>query len=238
MATASSMIFRALRLTGEKIHGGTLTSSEATDYLSDLNSMLDSWSIERLMCYQILQESFSLTSAFNSYTIGPGAALSSVSRPVKIVDPCFVRDSGNLDSRLQIVDNVAYGMVVQKSTAGSYPSYINYDSAFDSSGFGTINLYPGPTSGLTLFINSWKPLQNFANISTVAALPPGYQRAIEFNLAIELSGGYTSVSPEVAKIAREAKAAVQTLNAPDAMMVLDYGVAGATRAGESILTGG
>mgnify|MGYP001385330886 CR=1 FL=1 len=83
MSTASSMIFRALILNGEKPIGGSLTSAEATLYLDNLNAMLDSWSIDRLMVYQTLQESFALTSGTGTYTIGPGAALSSVARPIK-----------------------------------------------------------------------------------------------------------------------------------------------------------
>ena len=227
------MIFRALVLNGEKPIGGSMSSAESTMYLDNLNAMLESWSIERLLVYQTLQESFSLTSGTGTYTIGAGAALSTTARPIKIVDPCFIRDSGNLDNPLQIIDNTAWGRVVQKGAGVSYPSYINYDGSFDSSGFGTINLYPEPGASLTLFINSYKPLQNFAAISTSTSLPPGYQRAIEFNLAVELAGGFKPVSKEVAMIAMQSKAALKTLNTPDAMMRLDYAVVG-----DNIITGG
>lgn len=237
MATASSMIFKALVLNGEKQIGASMSAAEAAFHLDGLNSMLESWGIERLMCYQVLQENFALTNSTASYTIGSGATFNTA-RPVKIVDPCFIRDASNLDSALELIDNTAYGRIVQKGTSGSYPSYLNYDSAYNASGYGTINLYPAPQANLTLYINSWKALQSFSTIAVSTALPPGYQRAIEYNLAVEISGGYKPVPAEVMRIAVQSKAAIKTLNTPDAMMRLDYGVAGTARSGESILTGG
>ena len=222
MASVSTMILRSMRLTGEKQRGATLDSNEQTELLAELNTMLESWSVERALCYQIMQESFTLSNSVGSYTIGSGGAFDTT-RPVKIVDPCFIRDSSNLDSPLQIIDAVARGRIVQKTIDGTYPGYLFYDSAFVSS-LGTIFLYPEPLAGLTLYINSWKQLQSFANVSTAVALPPGYQRAIEFNFAIEIAGGFTSVSDEVAKIAKESKAAIKSLNLPDAFMRMDVGI--------------
>lgn len=227
------MILRALRLNGEKAHGGTLSSDEQTDYLSDLNAMMDSWNLERLMVYQLLQESKALTSSVGSYTIGSGGAFSTT-RPNRIVDPCFIRDSANVDHPLTLIDAPMYGSIFQKDVDGTYPSYLFYDGAFSSS-LGTIFLYPEPAASLTLYINSWKQLQTFALISTTVALPPGYQRAIEFNLAVEIAGGFKNVSPEVAKIARESKAAIKGFNAPSGVLRLDAGIAGNARS--NIFTG-
>jgi hypothetical protein len=233
MATPSTMILRSLRLIGEKTLADTLSSNEQTAYLSDLNTMLESWSLDRLMCYQIVQESRTLTASVGSFTIG-SAGTWNTARPTKIVDPCFTRDSGNIDYPLEIISAEAYGTIRQKTSDGSYPSYMFYDSAFVTS-LGTIFLYPEPTSGLTLYINSWKQLQTFATISTTVVLPPGYQRAIEFNFAVEVAGGFINVSPEVVKIARESKAAIKGLNIPVGILQLPVGVVSSGRS--NILTG-
>ena len=235
MAYVSTMILHSLRLLGEKERGGTLDTFEQADLLADFNSFLDGCSIERLLCYQVLQESFSLASGTVSYTIGSGATMSTT-RPTKIVDPCFVRDSSNLDSPLKLLDASAYGRIVQKSGSGTtYPDYLFYDGAFDSSGFGTIYIYPPPASALTLFINSWKQLGSVSTISSQLSLPPGYQRFIEYNFAVEEAGGFTSVSPEVAMIARQSKAAIKSINAPDSFMRLEAGIS--QPIGSNILTG-
>ena len=208
--TPTTMIIRALQMIGEKPIGGTLSSGEQTSYLSVLNAMMDSWGLERLMVYQLLQESKALTAGVGSYTIGSGGTFNTT-RPNKIVDPCFIRDADSFDSPLMIIDAEQYGSLPVKSTGNTYPEYLFYDSAFVGS-LGTIYLYPLPDAGLTLYINSWKQLQSFATISDTVTLPPGYQRAIESNLAIELAPGFTSVSPEVMKIARDSKAAVKRVN--------------------------
>jgi hypothetical protein len=234
MPAVSTMILRSLRMIGEKARGETLDTNEQTECLAELNSMMDAWSIERLMCYQVTQESFALTANTVSYTIGSGATFNTT-RPTKIIDPCFIRDSSNLDSPVQIIDSETYGRIVQKSVGQTYPSYLFYDHGFDASGYATINVYPAPSSALTLFINSWKQLQSFSNVSTAMLLPPGYQLAIESNFAIHLAAGQTNISPEVAKLARDSKAAIKSINIPDTMMSLDVGVVRGY--GSNILTG-
>lgn len=233
MATPSTMIIRSLRLIGEKTVGDSLTSGEQTAYLADLNTMLASWSLEKLMCYQLVQESLALTSSVGSYTIGSGGAFNTT-RPTKIVDPCFIRDASNIDYEVEVVDADSYGKLLQKTVDGSTPRYLFYDAAFVSS-LATIYIYPEPGASLTLYINSHKQLQSFTTISDTVTLPPGYQRAIEFNLAIELAGGFVDVSSEVVKIARESKAILKGTNLPAGIMRLDSGVAG--RVHSSILTG-
>lgn len=227
MSTPSSIILRSLRLFGEKSIGDTLTSAEQTAYLADLNTMLESWSLDRLMVYQLLQESKALTSSVGSYTIGSGGAWDTT-RPNKIVDPCFIRNSSSQDTPVEIIDAQAYGSITSKTVDGSYPQYLFYDSAW-TSGLGTIFLYPEPSASLTLYINSWKQLQSFATISTALSLPPGYQRAIEFNFAVEAAGGFTKVSAEVAKIAKESKAAIMGANAPAGILRMPAGVASGPR---------
>lgn len=230
--TASTMIMRSLRLIGEKPVGGTLSSGEQTDYLADLNTMIESWSIERLMCYQIVLDSKALSASTASYTIGSGGAWNTA-RPTKVVDPCYVRDSYSADTPVTVIGADSYGKLVLKSTGNTYPDRLYYDAAF-AAGLGTIYLYPAPIAGLTLYISSWKQLQSFANVTTALLLPPGYQRAIEFNFAIEVSGGYRNVDAAVAKIARESKTSIESLNIPDAIMKID---AGLVRRHSSILTG-
>ena len=233
MAYVSTLILRSLRLIGEKMRGATLSSDEQVECLASFNAMLESWSIERAMCYQVLQESFPLAANTVSYTIGPGGTFSTA-RPTRIVDPCFTRDSSSFDSPLRIIDVVSYGRIVQKNAGQTYPSYLFYDSA-NVGGLGTITIYPAPISGLTLFINSWSALASVSTISAQVSLPPGYERALVYNYAIEESGGFASVSPEVAKIARESKAVVKSLNLPASFMTQDLGIV--PMYGSNILTG-
>src|SRR3990167_8939528 len=227
MATPSTMILNSLVMLGDKVIGGTLSSAEQTHYLARLNTMIESWSLNRLMCYQIVQESKALTTSVGSYTIGSGGTWNT-DRPNEIVDPCFIRDSSNIDYPLEIINAQAYGEITSKTVDGTIPQYLFYDSAFVTS-LATIFLYPEPSASLTLYINSWKQLQTFATISTTVVLPLGYQRAIETNFAIEVSPGFIDPSPALVKIARDSKAAIMSLNAPTGILRIDPGLVGTGR---------
>ena len=233
MAAVSTLILRSLRLIGEKPRGGSLSSNEQTECLASLNQMIEAWSLERLMCYAVVQDSFALTASQGSYTIGSGGDFNTT-RPLKIVDPCFIRDASGYDSPVRLIDSQAYGGIVDKSASGSYPAYLYYNPDYVSAR-GTIQVYPPPLAGLTLFINSQRQLGQFSTISHSVSLPPGYERAIVYNYAIEEAGGYTEVSPDVVRIARESKAAIKSMNLPDVHMQLESGISQHSQ--HNILTG-
>ena len=236
MATVSTMILRSMRLIGEKSRGATLDTNEQVECLAELNTFMDASANERLLCYQIQQDSLALTTSTNSYTIGTNGAFA-VTRPTKIVDPCFVRDASNFDTPVKVINADAYGKIVAKSSGYTVPTQLFYDAGYSATSTGTIYLYPSPSASLTLFINSWKQLGTFANLSTTVLLPPGYQLFIESNFAVHLAAGLTPISQELAKMARDSKAAIMGLNLPDTVMRLDSGTLQRRGAYGSILTG-
>ena len=235
MPSISTMILTALTMTGEKsVEVSSLTTGEQNYHLSRLNSMMDSWSNERMMIFQLSQTSFALTASQGSYTIGAGGDFN-MTRPTKIVDPCFIRDADGSDSVLRIIDAQAYGRIVDKDADGTYPVYLFYDFGYSATSTATVRFWPEPASGLSTFINTLQPLQSFSTVSVTLSLPPGYQDAIETNYAVRSALGLIPVSPELMVIARQAKAAIKGLNAPAPVLRLDMAVAGGGRS--SILTG-
>lgn len=222
--SVSTLVLRSMRLTGEKGRGASLTSDETTEILNELNSFMDSCALERLLCYQVLQESFSLATNTASYTIGSGGTFNTA-RPTRIVDPCFTRDANSLDTPLRILtDPDSYGKIQQKGAGTTYPEYLFYDRGFNASSLGTISISPTPSANLTLFINSWKQLGTFSTMSMQVSLPPGYQLFVESNFAIHLCAGNVAASPELIRIARDSKANVKSVNLPEPVMRLDTGL--------------
>lgn len=208
MTTASDIISRSMRLiqvsgTGRR----TLTSNELVDGLDALNTMLDSFSIERLMVYQILEENFQLVVGTANYTIGVGGTFNTT-RPTKI-ENAFIRDSSSNDYSVQVIDNAQYDSLALK-TVQSRPKWLFYDAQYP---LAYIRLMYVPAYTDTLYLNSWKQLQQFTDGTTAFSLPPGYKRMMEYNLAIELSGEYgVSVPPSVEKIAIQSKANLKRIN--------------------------
>lgn len=210
MTTASTIISRSLRLinvlgTGRR----TLTANELADGIEALNSMMDSFSIDGLMIYQTLEENFPLVVGTANYTIGSGGTFNTT-RPVKITN-AFLRDSSNNDYPLDIIDNLAYDSIPLK-TVTSRPRYLYYDAIYP---LAYVRLMYVPSFADTIYINSWKQLQQFTDGTTTISLPPGYERMIAYNLAIELHPEYqgSQLSPETISIAKDSKAIIKRLNA-------------------------
>lgn len=237
MAAVSTIILRSMRMSGEKGRGDTLDSSEQTETLAELNTFMDACYNERLLAPSLQQDSVTLTASTQSLSIGPGGTFNT-QRPTKLADPCFVRDASGFDSPLEIINAASYGALRLKSVGYTYPTNIFYDSSYSATSTGTLYLYPLPSGNLTLFINSWKQLGNFSTLSQTLMLPPGYQLFIESNFALHLAAGVFPVTPELAKIAKDSKAAIKGLNAPEAepIMRMDAGIAAGSRR-SSILTG-
>ena len=236
MAAVSTMILRSMRLIGAKERGATLDANEQTETLAELNTFMDACANERLLCYQIQQDSLALTASTSTYTIGTNGAFA-VTRPTKLVDPCFIRDANGYDTPVEIIDAATYGRIVSKASGYTVPTRIFYDGAYSATSTGTLFLAPSPSGSLTLFINSWKQLGTFANLSTTVLLPPGYQLFIESNFAVHLATGLTPISAELAKMARDSKAAIKALNAYSPVMGIDSGALQSYRMRGNIFTG-
>lgn len=206
------MIQRSMRLVGALGSGETASAEEGADGLSALNTMLDSWSVQHLYVHQIKQLGpLALVSGQASYTIGPGGDFN-VERPVKITY-AFVRDPAtNNDEPVEVTtERSVYDRLEFKGSQSSYPDLLFYEAAMP---LGRISLYYTPVSAYSLFLDVYSPLASFAALATDVTLPPGYRRAIEYALAIELAPEYgKSASQELAKSAGDAVAAIKRINA-------------------------
>ncbi len=218
MASALDLITSSMRKLGALADGESPTTSEANDGLDVLNSMLDSWSLERLLVYQIRQENFTWASGNASRTIGSSGNFNTT-RPTKIENG-FTRIS-NIDYPYQVVSKENYDSIVDKTTQSTYPQVVYYEQA---NPLGTIYAWPVPSASVDFYVNSWRQLQQFTSLTTDLALPAGYQRAIEFNLACELGPEFELDIPErVDRIARESKSAIKRANSIPLVAQLEVG---------------
>lgn len=222
MATALQMMTRSMRLAGVIGKGESLDNDEAQDGLTALNSMLDSWKIDRLFVYQIVQSSYTWPSATSSRTIGSGGNFSTT-RPDRI-QSAFVVDSNSQWYEVEVLQRrEEYDSIVVKTTPSTLPQYLFYDPAYP---LGVIYLWCVPSAQLTLKLNTWQTLQSFGALTTDLALPPGYERAIVYSLAQEYGPEFgVKIPDEVNRIAVAARASVKNLNTPSMVAQVDNGVA-------------
>jgi hypothetical protein len=205
--TVQNVIDRAFRLIQVKGSDQVPTTQEYTDAIYALRGMLDSWSTDSLLIYQVTREQFTLTTT-NPVTIGPSGTLNTT-RPVRLVDAYFAATGNDVDFPVQIVEAEDYAAVRLKTLQAAYPTYLYCDYAYP---LANLFFYPITTGG-TLTLWSEKELPEYLLTSTELALPPGYRRAIEYNLAVELAPEYqVSAGPDVLKIATDSLATIKRKN--------------------------
>jgi hypothetical protein len=220
MATALDMIKRSLRLARVIGADQVLTASEADDALNVYNAMLDAMSIERLMVYEIQQLSYSWPSGQRVRTIGTAGQLVTP-YPIRIEAAFITVDSQDFPIEI-LEDRRQYDSIPDKTQTSSHPLSFFWDKTYPTA---NMYLYPVPSGNITLKLNVWRPLQSFTSLTTDLSLPPGYQRMIEYNGAVELAPEYgKEVSASVLANARQSKAAIKSVNTPALVSQLDPGL--------------
>ena len=187
--TANDLVRAAMRLIQVSSVDTDLTANELKDGIESLNRMLDSWSADELMLYQITRETFPLSSGTNPYTIGLGAMWNTI-RPSRIIDAYFTIYTGSIpvDYPMQIMEWDDYNAVRLKSLQTNFPGYLFYDRGFP---IGNAYIYPiCSSSNETITLTSWKPFTVVNDPTAYISLPPGYWEAIVFNLAIRIAEEY------------------------------------------------
>ena len=163
---------------------------EISDALNQLNRMLNNWSVQPNNIYKIVKEDFTLTSGTSEYTFGAGGTFNSA-RPTKIIRCTYA--SGGVDHKIVETTAENYADIGLK-TLESLPEMFWYNPEYP---LGRMTFYPVPDDAYTITVYSKKPLAQYTNSANDVNLPPEYESAIEFNLAIELSAEYTSDPPAV-----------------------------------------
>jgi hypothetical protein len=197
MTTAREIVKKSLQKLGVLIKSESPSADEANDGLSSLNQLVDSWSNDSSSIPSRAWETFTLTAGVSTYTMSSGLTFNSV-RPTNIIQ-AYV-SIGGVSNYIGIINDEAYNAIPFKTLTG-VPEFLNYDNAYPTD---NIHLYPVPASAYPLFILSEKPLTSFATLDTAVSMPPGWERALIYNLALELAPEYDQ-QPDPSIVAIAAK---------------------------------
>lgn len=207
MPAAEDIINPALKLLGVITQGETPSASESSDALDALNAMLDNWSTERLNVFYILNFTGSVSNGTNNYDIGDGSTWNTP-RPIRIEGASVILN--DLTHPLEIVSATGWAAIKEKGTLANVPTKLYYDQNAPT---GKVYLWPTPNASSTIDLWVWSALEQFPDLVTNVNLAPGYQRAMIYNLAVEIGTMFGSnIRPEVMQIAAEAKTAIRMLN--------------------------
>ena len=202
---AETLIKGALRLCGVRIP----TTDELDESLEALNQMLNLWNAERIMVYAVTKESFTIPLS-GSCTIGTGGTLDTA-RPQKLLD-AYIRDTDNTDWPVDVgMTQDEYNSIADKTETGR-PTKIYYSSEYP---LGKIYFNLVPEEAETFILDSWKQITEFATLATTITLPKEYEKALRFNLALDLAPEHGVVLDKtVIQQAVLGKTMIENFNAP------------------------
>lgn len=237
----SDILYPALRIL-RLVRAGQGPSPEViAEALAALNAMIDSWNTENLMVRAILRTLFTLTAGDGEYTIGPGGQFVTADRPSSIERASLVNlsdPSSPLEQPMNVILTPAkWQEIALKSTQSSIPTDLYYDRGL-SAGCGIVYLYPVPSTAHQLALYLESRLIQFQSEEDAFQMAPGYLRALQYNLAVELESRFDGavLTQNAFNIATQSKASIKRKNYRPVMLKCDSALV-PSRAGYDWRTG-
>ena len=220
-ATAGELINSALRLIGQLAEAEVPSAATSQDALTAFNQMIDSWNTERLSVFCTQDQVYTWPVNEIKRTLGPtgNIDLNPQQRPILVDDSTYFRDpQTNVSYGIKMINQSQYNGIAVKTVTSTYPQVMFVNMTFPDI---EIYIYPKPTRSLEFHFISVQPLAEPTSLSTVIAMPPGYLRALRYNLAMELAPEFgVEPSPQVQRIAMYSKRNLKRINDPGDVMAM------------------
>lgn len=212
--TLLDLITDSISYIGQAGIGQSIAPEQAQQALRKANRMLQTWSIQKLVEYVVTVRTFLLSTGVQDYTVGPTGATFTGTRPVFVESGLALIPGTSMQNPMNMLDKTQWdalpdsGVVCGTNGAPSnlWPEYTYPNLSFHVS--------PIPSTPTTIKLGTWELLQQFSAITDVVNLPPAYEKAIMYNLAVEIAGDYDApVSPDLAALAADSLNSIKTNNA-------------------------
>lgn len=175
-----------------------------------LQQAYSSLSLERLIAYLVVHQTFSMVAGTSSYTLGTGGTLVTGALPVAVTGWASVSGSfrnGGVPVSFDAIRDAAKNPTGRTSVLAEM---VAADQANPSIG---IEVFPTPaTSPGTLTLDYWTPLVQFTSVAQTISLPDGFELFLRLLLATHLETRYPLESGPRQELARNylaAKTAIQ-----------------------------
>lgn len=225
MATVQDLGTDSLLEIGALAAGETMGAADAATVLRSLNRMINAWKAERVYIYTLTRTTWVIVSGDGTYTVGTGGDLN-VLRPVHIdgVNIIDTSISPYVEVPLDVMTDQAWTNLRVRTQTSTQPTSAYYNLTYP---LATLDLWPVPTSAtLTGVLYAPQAAAEFSAITDSVSLPPGYERMIVKNLALELAPQYGVEPPNaLQRQAQESLAVVLRANRREQQMQFDPGAA-------------
>lgn len=235
MTTIRKLINGSLRLLNVIQANENATADDMDISLYALQALIDSWSTDKLSIFKIRQYYFPLVANQKEYTIGPGGDFD-IPRPMNI-EVATVTYGGSVtfnestglyelaqtpniqDIPIEVLTMEQYAAVAVKNQPATYPTKV-----YDNGNFPlrTLSFWPVPTTAQPITLWVWQPLVDPETLDDEVNFPKGYERALRYNLAVELAAEFGKQVPDqVLEIAATSYGSLKRLNSRNQVMRSD-----------------
>lgn len=197
----SDLINSSFRLIGAIASAETLETNEQNDAFTTLNQLIASWNTEGLSIAGRQKQTVAITTT-NSYSLP--------TRPPKI-EAASVSVAG-IDCPLELVDAAGWEAIDEKGVTAIKIRKLFCDYGYPTA---TVYLWPTPKQAGTLELWTFQTIAPFTSLSQSIDLPPGYEAALRYNLAVALLPEYPreATDPTLPAQAQNYKQSIVALNA-------------------------
>jgi len=195
---------------------------QVTEGFNVLNSMLDAWKAQRLMIYAVTRNVFPLNSGQDTYIIGmdptDGPIDWEIDRPEKIEQAGFLFT--DVDPVIEQPMRVLWGSqewasVSPKLLQSNVPYILYYEPSVPN---GRVSVFPVPLNGWQIALYLWQAVEQFVTSGDTVIIPPAYQEAIEYNLAMRLADRFENQGGKMTEsamlTARNSLRTIRSINSP------------------------
>ena len=213
--TALDFVTLAAKEAGILGVGQTLLAQDENDIFTLLQRMLNMWQRNRWIVLGLQTIGMPGNNAVSN-TIGVGGYWNTV-RPDKIQGAYFYQlNTGQTPVSLQLSSCFSYEDYIRITlkNLNSLPEAFFYDAQANPTGtngalLGNVYIWPIPSPIYQIVLLIKTQLNSFATLDSAFQLPPEYEEAIHYNLAVRICSMYKiAASPDTAKLA---KAALNTI---------------------------
>ncbi len=216
--TLADILTPALRMAGiTKRPGITPGPDQFAEMIPACNRLLASFNCNGHVIFTTAIDQYPLNASQKIFSIGPGGDFNNA-RPIYVREANFLfPTSPTLRIPIKILDDDEWSKIGVQDIIGAPTWYLYYDGSYDANGRGKIYIVGQPPTGYQLELFTWQALKaDFTATTDAFIFPPGYEKALVSNLAIEATMLYpleSVVARNVAALTLLEKQAMKDLRA-------------------------
>lgn len=220
-----TLLYAAFRIAGVTDRPGRTPSiDQFGDAIPTLNRMLGLWSIDPLRITGIVINAYPLVPGQKTYQIGPGGAdFPAAARPIEIQSANVIVNTTTpvVREEIRLITPQQWAAISVQDIPGTIPWALYNDAGTP---YSTLYLYGQALTTYQLELFTWQAIPSFAAVTDIVVLPPGYEEAIVWNLAIRLAAVFPTqqqMNPRAEIFARDALSAIESFNSLPTTMKCD-----------------